>query len=343
MPKQGFESVTIPKELDERILDFINSNKGILNSKTQAIAQAWQVFESIHSKEKHPRPVLIGNKLVGHDQPVFITAEIGINHNGDLNICKKLIDMASKAGCDAVKLQKRTIEQVYSKEELAKPRESIFGKTNGDLKRGLEFGYEEYKEIDKYCKERGILWFASTWDKESVDFLEKFNVPCHKIPSAMLTNRGLLLKIKSTKKPIILSTGMSTMEQILKAAKLLEEKNLIIMHCTSTYPTAENEHDLNVIKLFRRIFNCPIGYSGHEPGVYPTLIAAAFGACMLERHITLDRAMFGSDQSASLEKKGIEIICEVARLLPMYMGNDKKRVYDSEIPIIKKLRKIETL
>lgn len=340
MPKKGYKSITIPSELDNRISNFVKDSESVVNNKTQAFIQAWQMYEKIFLEYKNPKPVAIGNKLVGHDQPIFVTAELGINHNGDIEICKKMIDMAVKCGCDAVKFQKRTIDVVYSKEELAKPRESPFGTTNGDLKRKLEFGDEEYREIDRYCKEKGIMWFASPWDTLSVDFLEKFNIPCYKIASACLTNKKLLKRVKETGKPIILSTGMSTMEEIKAVVKFLGEENLIILHCTSTYPTAVNEHNLNVIKNFRKYFNCPIGYSGHEPGVVPTIVAASIGTCLLERHITLDRAMFGSDQAASLERKGIEMICTAAKLIPTYKGSYHKKVFDSEIPMIKKLRRV---
>lgn len=340
MPKEGFESITIPSELHNKITKFVDSSMGLIPNKTQAISQAWQIYEKIFLEEKNPKPVKIGNKLVGHEQPIFITAEIGINHNGSMEICKKLIDMAVDAGCDAVKFQKRTIEKVYSKEELEKPRENPFGATNGDLKRALEFGYDEYREIDQYCRQKGILWYASPWDEDSVDFLEKFNMPCYKIPSALLTDDDLLVKLKATGKPLILSTGMSTMEQVHKAVNLLGEDNLIILHCTSTYPTADEEMNLNVIKSFRKLFNCPIGHSSHESGVWPTVLAGAIGACMIERHITIDRTTFGSDQAASLEKRGLDIVCSLARLTPMILGDGVKKVYESEKPIIQKLRKI---
>jgi N-acetylneuraminate synthase len=342
MPKEGYESITIPEALSNKISEFIK-HSNVASNKSQAISQAWNMYEKTFLEGKKTKPVKIGNKLVGHDQPIFIIAEIGINHNGNMEICKKMIDMAVGAGCDAVKFQKRTVDVVYTKEELTKPRESPFGTTNGDLKRGLEFGEEEYKEIDKYCKEKGIIWFASAWDIASVEFLEKFNVPCYKIASASLTNKELLAKVKETGKPIILSTGMSTIEQINKAVKFLGEEDLVILHSTSTYPTADDEHNLNVIKTLRNCFNCPIGYSGHEPGIWPTIFAAAIGACVLERHITLDRAMFGSDQAASLEKKGMETICKVTKNTSIYLGNGKKIVYDSEKPIINKLRRVNTL
>ncbi len=342
MPKEGYESITIPNELDKRISDFVKNSGGV-NSKAQALSQAWQMYENNSLENKKPKPVKIGNKLIGHDQPVFVIAEVGINHNGDLETCKKLIDVAVDAGCDTVKFQKRTIDVVYSKEALAKERESPFGTKNGDLKRGLEFGLDEYKEIDRYCKEKGIIWFASPWDVQSVDFLEKLDVPCYKIASACLTDKKMLQKIKEIGKPVILSTGMSSMEQINAAVDFLGEENLVILHCTSTYPTAEDEHDLNVITSFRKHFNCPIGYSGHEPGVHPTIMAAALGACVLERHITLDRAMYGSDQAASLEKRGLEIICKVVKKAPMYLGGYTKKVFDSEKPIIEKLRRVDDL
>ncbi|MFH1133488.1 MAG: N-acetylneuraminate synthase family protein [Nanoarchaeota archaeon] len=343
MPKEGYDSLTISDALNDRISTFVSNSGGLITNKTQAIAQAWQIYEKVFLDEKTPRPVRIGNHLVGHGQPVFVIAEVGINHNGSVEIAKKLIDMAVDTGCQAVKFQKRTIDIVYSKEELARPRENPFGKTNGDLKRGLEFGEAEYREIDHYCKEKGIMWLASAWDLPSVDFLERFNVPCHKVGSPCLTDRELLLKMKATGKPIILSTGMSTMEQIQKAVRILGEDNLVLLHCTSTYPSQDDELHLNVIRTLRKYFNCPIGYSGHEVGVYPTVAAAALGACVLERHITLDRAMFGTDQAASLERKGLEIITRFAKTLPSWLGRQDKIVLPSEEPIIKKLRRVDTL
>lgn len=342
LPKEGYYSITIPYDLHEKISSFVEKNNGAVPTKAQAIAQAWHTYEKVFLHHGR-RSVRIGSKLVGPGHPCFIVAEIGINHNGSVEIAKKLIDMAVNVGCDAVKFQKRTVNLVYTPEELAMPRESPFGKTNGDLKKALEFGEEEYKEIDSYCKEKGIMWFASAWDEASVNFLEKFNVPCHKIASPCLTHKSLLEKVKSTGKPVILSTGMSTMEQVRKAVSVLGEENLVILHCTSTYPTPPNDHNLKVIHELMRHFNCPIGYSGHEPGVYASLVAAAMGACMVERHITLDRSMFGTDQAASLERKGLEIIGEVTRLIPVYYGDGIKKIHESEIPIMKKLRKVETL
>ena len=287
------------------------------------------------------KKVKIGNKIIGEGEPVFIIAEIGINHNGDINIAKKLIDAAVAAGYDAVKFQKRTIEIVYTPEELAKPRENPFGPTNGDLKRGLEFGEKEYEEIDRYCKEKGIMWFASPWDIKSVDFLEKFNVPCYKIASACLTDDELLKYIKSKSKPIILSTGMSTVEQIRHAVEMLGEDNLVLLHCTSTYPLVDEELNLKVIPWLKENFNCPIGYSGHEVGVYSSLAATVIGACAIERHITLDRAMWGSDQAASLEINGLNRLVRDIRLVPVWSGDGEKKVFESEKPILQKLRRVK--
>ena len=285
--------------------------------------------------------VKIWNKKIGENEPAFIAAEIGINHNGDIAIAKKLIDIAVEAGCDAVKFQKRTIEIIYTKEELAKPRENPFGDTNGDLKRGLEFGKEEYTEINRYCKEKGIMWYASCWDEPSVDFIEKFNPPCYKIASASLTDDNLLKHTKAKGKPLILSTGMSTMEEINHAVNILGKENLVLLHCTSTYPSNPKELNLKVIQKLKEKFDCPVGYSGHEVGVSSSVIAAAIGACMIERHITLNRAMWGSDQAASLEPQGLKRMVRDIRVIPVIMGDGIKKVYESELPIIDKLRRVK--
>lgn len=285
------------------------------------------------------REVKIGNKIIGEGHPCFIIAEIGINHNGDLALAKQLIDIAVMTGCDAVKFQKRTIDVVYTQEELAKERESRFGTTNGDLKRGLEFGDNEYSKIDKYCKEKGILWFASCWDEDSVDFIDKFNPPCYKISSASLTDDNLLKYTKSKGKPILLSTGMSTMEQIEHAVEILGKDNLVLYHCTSTYPSEISELNLKVINTLKEKFNVPVGYSGHEKGVSQSVIAAAIGAASVERHITTDRALWGSDHAASLEPAGLFRMVRDIKQIPSLMGDGIKKVYESELPIIKKLRR----
>jgi len=284
--------------------------------------------------------VKIANKTVGDGNACFIIAEIGINHNGSVALAKKMIDIAVTTGCDAVKFQKRTVDVVYTKEELAKERNSVFGKTNGDLKRALEFGFKEYKEIDEYCKSKGIMWFASCWDEQSVDFMEQFDIPCYKIASASLTDDKLLKYTKSKGKPVLLSTGMSTMEQVRHAVKVLGEDNLVIFHCTSTYPSDAYETNLRVIEAFKQEFNCPIGYSGHERGVTPSVLAVAVGANAVERHITVDRTNWGSDQAASLEMAGLYHMVRDIRQVPDLLGDGVKIVYPRELPIIEKLRRV---
>jgi len=284
--------------------------------------------------------VKVGGKLVGEDQPCFIVAEIGINHNGDIDLAKRLISVAVAAGCDAVKFQKRTVEVVYTAEELAKPRENPFGTTNGDLKHALEFGQEEYEEIDAFCRSVKMVWFGSPWDEESVDFLEQFDVPVHKIASASLTDDNLLKHIRSTGKPIILSTGMSTYAEIDHAVDVLGKKDLVLLHTTSTYPASYEELNLRAIPTMEKRYGVPIGYSGHETGIPTSVCAAALGACCVERHITIDRAMWGSDQAASLEPNGISRLVRDIRLWEQSKGDGIKRVYEREVPIIKKLRRV---
>jgi N-acetylneuraminate synthase len=283
--------------------------------------------------------VMIGNKIVGIGQPCYIIAEIGINHNGDLDIAKKLIDLAKLSGCDAVKFQKRTVDVVYSTEELVKPRESPFGMTNGDLKYGLEFDYEEYEEIDKYCKEKKIAWFASCWDEGSIDFIAQFDVPCYKIASASITDDDLIRYTKAKGKPIIMSTGLSTLEQIDHAIDVLSKDGLIVLHATSTYPAFYEELNLSVISVLQKRYGIPVGYSGHETGIPSSVAAVALGASVVERHITLDRAMWGSDQAASLGPSGIIKLVNEIRLVETAMGDGFKRVFEREIPIMKKLRR----
>lgn len=283
--------------------------------------------------------VMIRNKKVGDGKPCYIIAEIGINHNGDIDIAKRLIDLAKLSGCDAVKFQKRTVDIVYTAEELAKPRENPFGETNGDLKYGLEFGQEEYQELDKYCLDKKMPWFASCWDEGSVDFIDQFNVPCYKIASASMTDDDLLRHTKAKGKPIIMSTGMSTLEQIDHAVEILGKDNLIILHTTSTYPALYEELNLSVIPALKKRCGVPIGYSGHETGIASSVAAVALGACVVERHITLDRAMWGSDQAASLGPSGLIKMVNEIRLVETSMGDGVKRVIEREVPIIKKLRR----
>lgn len=343
MPKEGYESITIPKEVYDKVSGFVEESDGIVSTRTQAFSQAWELYEHFFIKEKNPEPVKIGNKMIGHNQQVFVIAELGINHNGDMKICKKMIDVAVESGCDAVKFQKRKLDVVYTKDFLDAPRKTPWGTTNRDERIQLEFGEEEYKEIDRYCKEKGIMWFASPWDVESVDFLEKFNVPCYKIASACLTDKDLLLRIKQTGKPIILSNGMSTLKQTKAAIDILGERNLVLLQCTSTYPSKDEDLNLNNIQTLKKYFNCPIGYSGHEPGIWGSIVAVALGACVVERHFTMDRSMFGWDHAASVDCVNLGVLTRTVKRIPTMKGSYKKRILESEIPILKDLRRVDNL
>ena len=292
---------------------------------------------AVHEKRLE---VAIGNKVVGDGHPCFIIAEIGINHNGDIDLARRLISVAVAAGCDAVKFQKRTIDVVYPAEELARPRESPFGTTNGDLKRGLEFGFDEYQMIDRYCREVKMAWFASCWDEASVDFIDQFAPPCYKIASASLTDDKLLRHTRAKGKPIILSTGMCTLEEIDHAVDVLGREDLLLLHACSAYPAYYPELNLRVIPAMRERYGLLIGYSGHETGLPASVAAVALGACCVERHVTLDRAMWGSDHAASLEPNGITRLASYIRLVEQSLGDGVKRVVEREQPIIKKLRRV---
>lgn len=334
--------------------------------------------------------VRVGNRLIGSGYPCYVIAEIGINHNGSLEIAKKLIDVAVAAGCDAVKFQKRTVRVVYTPEELVKlrkvdvsiinnamerleiegvrypvfPGENLrrlekdrLNTTNGDLKYALEFELKEYDMIDRYCEEKGISWFASAWDGLSAHFINGFNVPCHKIASACLTHADLLRRVRYNKKPVILSTGGSTMEQIEKAVDILGRQDLIILHCVANYPCKDEEINLRMIETLRNKFEgIPVGYSGHEKDILPSLAAVAMGACVVERHITLDKNMPGSDHKASLEPQEFKCLVAEIRLmeegialtpgdqessdrLQVVKGDGVKKVYESEVEVMKKLRR----
>ena len=272
---------------------------------------------------------------------VFFTAEIGINHNGDLEIAKKLIDLAVETGCDAVKFHKRTVEKVYSKEVLDTPRESSWGKTTRDQKLGLEFGKDEYDVIDQYCKEKNIEWYASSWDIDSQLFLQNYNLKHNKVASAMLTNHKLLEIIAKERKPTFISTGMSTMDEIRDAVRIFKKSDCpySLQHSNSTYPMKEEEANLNCIKTLQKEFKCDVGYSGHEvTGYIICVCAVVLGATSIERHITLDRSMYGSDQAASLEPVGLKRVVNDIRRIETILGDGEKRVWPSEIPVMKKLR-----
>ena len=284
--------------------------------------------------------VAIGGKKIGQGEPVYIIAEIGINHNGDINLAKKLIDTAVIAGCNAVKFQKRTPDLCVPPEHRDLMRETPWGIISYmDYRYKVEFDKGDYEEIDRYCKEKKISWFASCWDEDSVDFIEQFSPACYKIASASLTDDSLLKYIKSKNRPIILSTGMSTIEEIEKAVSLIDQDDLLIAHSTSSYPCKPEELNFRMIHSLQKIYDCPIGYSGHEVGLPTTYAAVALGACFVERHITLDRAMWGSDQSASVEPGGLIRLVRDIRAIEVAMGDGIKRVYESEIPIKNKLRK----
>ena len=285
--------------------------------------------------------VSVGKKFIGEGEPVYIIAEIGINHNGDIEIAKQLMDVAVETGCDAVKFQKRTPEICVPEEQKSIPRETPWGTmTYFDYKKRIEFEQKEFEQIDAYAKKIGIDWFASPWDVPSVDFLEGFKVPCQKIASACLTDSELLSSINKTKTTTILSTGMSSMQEIDKAVSLLNDVPLAIAQATSTYPAEASELNLRAIQTFVEKYKVPVGYSGHERGLQVTIAAVALGATFIERHITLDRSMWGTDHSASLEPEGLKKLVRDIRIIELALGDGKKKVYDSEIPIRAKLRRV---
>ena len=288
------------------------------------------------------REIKIGNRLVGDGHPAYIIAEIGINHNGDLGIAKQMIDAAVHAGVDAVKFQKRTPDIATPLEQQNQMRETPWGYISYlEYRYKVEFKEEQYREIDRYCREKGIAWLASVWDQPSVDFIDQFDTPAYKIPSASLTDWGLIRRARATGKPLILSSGMSTMEQIRKGMEIAGEKDLVLMHCTSTYPCEPEELNLKMIETLRREFpEIPIGYSGHEVGLVPSAVAVALGACMVERHLTLNRAMWGSDQAASVEPWGFETLVKYIHVTERSIGDGVKKVYESELGSLKRLRRV---
>ncbi|MEW6196566.1 MAG: N-acetylneuraminate synthase family protein [Bacteroidota bacterium] len=285
--------------------------------------------------------VKVGNRFIGDGEPVYIIAEIGINHNGSIELAKKLIDGAAFAGCDAVKFQKRTPELCVPKDQWNLERDTPWGRiTYIEYRHKVEFNHEQYFEINNYCKQKGIDWFASPWDEEALDFMEEFEPIVYKLASASLTDTELLKKMRATGRPIMLSTGMSTIEEIVEAVNILGTDNLMIAQSTSTYPCKLEELNLKVIRTYKEKFpNVPIGYSGHETGLAPTLAAVALGASFVERHITLDRAMWGTDQAASVEIGGMFRLVKDIRDIEKALGDGIKKVYDSEQNNIKKLRR----
>jgi N-acetylneuraminate synthase len=290
---------------------------------------------------KMTQTIKIGNRLIGEGQPTYIIAEIGINHNGDVETAKDMIRAAHQAGADAVKFQKRTPLLCVPLEQRQQMRETPWGYISYlDYRYKVEFGEAEYREIDALCKSLGVDWFASVWDTEAIDFLEAFNPICYKVPSASLTDLELLKCLVKTGRPLIVSTGMSTMEEIRTSMKLIPMDRLLITHTTSAYPCAPDELNLRMIETLKQEFPCPIGYSGHEVGLIPSVVSVSLGACLVERHFTLDRAMWGGDQAASVEPGGFERLVKYIRVTEQALGDGVKKVYDSEIPIRKKLRRV---
>jgi N-acetylneuraminate synthase len=288
--------------------------------------------------------VRIGERAVGDGEPTYVIAEIGINHNGSVDIAKRLIDGAVDAGCDAVKFQKRTPELCVPREQWGIERDTPWGRlTYIDYRRRMEFGYAEFAELDRYAKHKGIAWFASCWDTEAVKFIERFEPPCHKVASACVTDLPLLRALAATRRPVLLSTGMSTFDEIERAVAALDRRNLLIAHSTSTYPCPPVELNLRMVQTLKHRWpDRPIGYSGHEPGLVPSWVAVGLGATFIERHITLDRTMWGSDQAASVEVDGFRRLVAHIRDIELALGDGVKRVQPGEIPVRNKLRLVRS-
>jgi len=288
---------------------------------------------------REPAAVKVGSHLVGVGRPVYVIGEIGINHNGDIDIAKRLIDVAVAAGCDAVKFQKRTPEICVPIDQQSKIRQTPWGEmTYLEYKHRVEFQHDEYAEIDRYCREHGIDWFASPWDVPSVHFLDQFDVVCHKVASASITDLPLLEALRESGRPLFLSTGMSTIEEIDQAVKTVGTERLVLMHATSTYPLPPEEANLRTINTLAERYGVPVGYSGHERGLQISLAAVALGAVTVERHITLDRTMWGSDHAASLEPAGLEHLVRDIRILQAALGDGVKRVFPGEVEPRRRLR-----
>ena len=292
-------------------------------------------------RTRHPAPVTIAGRTLGPGYPVYVIGEIGINHNGDLDTAKALVEVAARAGCQAVKFQKRTPEVCVPLEQQSQVRSTPWGDmTYLEYRHRVEFDRQQYAEIGKHCDALGLQWFASPWDVPSVAVLEDLDVPCHKVASATLTDGDLLRALRDTGKPVLLSTGMSTLEQIDRAVGILGTDRLVLLHATSTYPLPPEEANLRTITTLQQRYGVPVGYSGHERGLQISLAAVALGAVVLERHITLDRAMWGSDQAASLEPGGLEHLVRDVRVIETALGDGHKRVFAGELAPMARLRRV---
>ena len=292
-----------------------------------------------------PEPIVVGDRRIGPGHPIFFIGEIGINHNGSLELARQIIEMAAFCGVDAVKFQKRTPELSVPEQVKDRIRETPWGEmTYLEYKRRIEFGRDEYDEIDRLCREKGLLWTASPWDLPSLEFIEGYNVPFHKVPSALLTHRELLERLAGLGKPVFLSTGMSTQEEVARAMEVLDGCPVVLLHCNSSYPALDSELNLDYILRLRELYpDNLVGYSGHEQGISPSLVAATLGAMVIERHITTDRALWGTDQGASIDFSGLRRLVRDLKKLPLWRGDGVKRVYGSEALVRDKLRNTDTL
>jgi N-acetylneuraminate synthase len=290
------------------------------------------------------RAIQIGNALIGDDYPVFIIAEAGINHNGDINLARKLVDVAIAAGCNAVKFQKRNPDEAVPEGQKSVRRETPWGTmTYLEYRKKVEFGQAQYDEINRYCKEKEMMWIASAWDVSSVEFLRRYDLPAFKIPSALITDRAYLNILRKLDKPLIVSTGMAEIQLVKKVVDFLGEEKIILLHTVSSYPAKPENINLNVIKTYHDLFNCVVGYSGHEVGLQITLAAVSLGAKVIERHITLDRSMWGTDQAASVEPGGLMRLTRDIRIIESALGDGKKRMLPEELQVEEKLRKVYSL
>lgn len=326
MPKEGFDAVTLPSSLTEDIEKFVEASNKLISGKAEALKIAWLWYKQ-HSLQPHNEnrfKLKIGNKAIGDGEPSFVIADLSTNHNGDILHAKKLIDIAAEEGCDAVKFHKKTVDDVYSKEEMKKPMLSKFGTTFRAFATGVELGKDEFDEINEYCRQKGIIWFAECWDAESVDFMERYNLPCYELSHNKLKDEKLIQKLKSTGKPIIMTTGMLH-DEVKKAVEVIGENNVAILHSTKEFPTQLDRLYLKDIQLLKRLFRSPIGYYGNEVGVATSVIAAVAGASIIERKITYDRSAGGAEHVASLEPNGLRIMVRDIKSIPLAMGEDPRR------------------